>query len=353
MAEGAPELHTDTPTRGADAPVSEIERVQAVGDLVATKLLGLSAEDRVIIVVDETGVAENGDIARAILEHARASGAECLLVEMDDVPVDGNGNHVEHLPAPIAEGLPACTAIVSLTRTTSAPLPHHRVPIELVRSGRLRGVFMVKRSREDLLSESVLGVDFDYMSQIADRWQSVFQDGSEVHVTSALGTDFTASINGMPSHRSDFAHVAGKMSPINWGEVYQGPVVGSMNGVAVVDGPILGYGWPGSPVTVEFADGLAVRMDGPDDIVTPLWELVTATENGQNVAELALGINPRANGRSANVYKKGLGRMHFALGNGLVYNQDVDSEIHIDFIMPTPTVSVDGQVVVVDGKPAP
>lgn len=330
--------------------VDERERVERIGGLVASDLLALGPEDRLLVVIDDAGWVENGDIAEAIIAAGRAAGAETVLAHMPDAPIDAHGRRVEYLPDGIAAAMPHATALVSLTRTTSAPLPHHHVPIGLIRQNRLRGVFMVKRSREDLLGPSVLDVDFQFMGRVTQTWTKAFGDGSDVHVTNAAGTDLRASIEGMPSHCSAFAHRAGVMSPINWGEVYQGPRVGSAEGVVVVDGPILGYGWPDSPITVHIERGLAVDIEGSSKIVDPLWSLVRDVENGTNVAEIAVGINPRANDRrSVNVYKKGLGRLHFALGNGLVYDQGVDSEIHIDFVLPTPTVEIDGQAIIVEG----
>jgi leucyl aminopeptidase (aminopeptidase T) len=223
------------------------------------------------------------------------------------------------------------------------------VPIGLIRSNQVRGVFMVKRSRADLLDTSALDADYPAMSRVANYWQEAFDKGETVRVTSAAGTDFTASIKGQPSHRSNFAHQPGRMSPINWGEVYQGPVVGTTNGRFVCDGPILGMDWPKEPVIVEMKDGLAVSVTGDPEASARLWKLIQENENGANIAEIALGINAAANDHSCNVYKKGLGRLHIAVGNGLVYNQTVDSKIHIDLIMHKPTVEIDGKVIVREG----
>mgnify|MGYP001196757542 CR=1 FL=1 len=329
----------------------ESQLVARIGDLVSRQLLALAPADRLLLVVDDAGWAENGDIAESIIAVAREAGAETVLARMDNAPIGPDGQRVEYLPESVAAAMAHVTALVSLTRTTSAPLPHHHVPIGLIRQRKLRGVFMVKRTRADLLGESVLGVDFEFMRRVTAAWTTAFGDGSEVHVTNAAGTDLRASIEGVTSHCSAFAHEAGVMSPINWGEVYQGPRVGTTEGRVVVDGPILGYGWPEEPVTIEIERGLAVAMDGPAAVVDPLWRLIRNVENGSNIAEIAVGINPRANDRSSvNVYKKGLGRLHVGLGNGLVYDQGIDSEIHIDFVLPTPTVTIDGQAIIVDGR---
>ncbi len=112
------------------------------------------------------------------------------------------------------------------------------------------------------------------MSRVADYWQTAFEAGNAVRLTTQLGTDLTASIKGQPSHRSNFAHTPGRMSPINWGEVYQGPVVGTTNGRAVIDGPVLGFGWPKEPLVLEISDGLVTGISGDADVSAALWKLI-------------------------------------------------------------------------------
>lgn len=334
---------------------SEAAKIRRLTTIVVDELLATQPGEKVLIVTDRAGVAENGDIIRQIADRCRAAGAETLLVEMDDNPKKGG----EYLPEAVARMMPGQDILISLTRTTSAPLPHHKVPIGLIRGGQARGVFMVKRSRADLLDVSVLEADYPSMSRVADYWQAAFQAGQSVRLTTPRGTDLTASIAGQPSHRSNFAHSAGRMSPVNWGEVYQGPVVGTTNGRAVIDGPILGFGWPDAPVVLDIRDGLVTEVSGDPSVAGPLWQLIRETENGANIAEIALGINAQANERSCNNFKKGLGRAHIAVGNGLVYNQDVNSDIHVDLIFLDPTVEIDGRVIVrhgvstQDGDPGP
>ncbi len=323
----------------------EAGRVLRLADIVVETLLATKSGEKALIVTDVSGQRENGDIVAAIAARCREADAETLLVEMNDNSSGGG----EYLPDAVQKMMPGQDIIISVTRTTSAPLPHHQVPIGLVRSGKVRGVFMVKRSRADLLHESVLDADYPSMSRVANFWQEAFEKGETVRVTTPAGTDFTASIKGQPSHRSNFAHKPGSMSPIGWGEVYQGPEVGTTNGRVVADGPILGFDWPDSPVIVDMKDGLATRVSGDPKVSQELWRLITENENGANIAEIALGINTKANDPSCNTFKKGLGRLHIAVGNGLVYNQDVNSDIHIDLVMLKPTVEIDGRIIVRDG----
>ncbi|MCC5986173.1 MAG: hypothetical protein JJT95_00730 [Pararhodobacter sp.] len=327
-------------------PNLESEKVNRLTAIVVDDLLATRPGEKTLVVTDRAGMAENGDIVRQIVDRSREIGGEVLLVEMNDNPKKGG----EYLPEAVQRMMPGQDILISLTRTTSAPLPHHRVPIGLIRTKKARGVFMVKRSRADLLDVSVLKADYPAMSLVADYWQRAFDAGETVRLTTPMGTDLTASIKGQPSHRSNFAHVPGRMSPVNWGEVYQGPVVGTTNGRAVIDGPVLGFDWPKEHLVLEIENGLVTRVSGDPEVSDALWKLICGTENGANIAEIALGINAKANEPSCNNFKKGLGRAHIAVGNGLVYNQNVDSDIHIDFIMLKPTIEIDGRVIVHDGR---
>lgn len=331
------------------APDPQGAPVGALANLIVHTLLDVRPRERLLLVVDRSGRSENGDIADAISRVAAESDAETFVVDIDDAPGDGT----EYLPEAVARMMRATDIVISLTLTTSAPFPHHEVPIGLVRSGRIRGVFMAKRRRAGLLGRSVLHADFPAMDRVATTWQSAFEATQRVRVTTAAGTDFTASLAGQPSRRSQLAHRPGTMSPVNWGEVYQGPVPGTANGIVVVDGPVLGFGWPASPIAIELRDGLAVGIEGDDPIADALWDLARSSRNGTNVAEVAVGINAYADDPEVNVYKKGLGRLHIALGSGVVYDQDVDSPIHVDCILERPTVQLDDGPIITDGVAAP
>lgn len=52
----------------------------------------------------------------------------------------------------------------------------------------------------------------------------------------------------------------------------------------------------------------------------------------------------------ANIAKKALGSAHIAIGSGLFYGQDVDSPVHIDLVMDSPTIAVDGAIQFDDGE---
>lgn len=315
-----------------------------VADRAVNTLLDVSAGEVVLVVADDASTAENQEIIDAMLGLARENGAEAELITMADVTED-----VQTLPTAVEAALHEADVVIGITMTTAAPAVHHEVPERLKDEGRLRSMIMVKRSFEALTSPAVLQADYEEMAATADRLREVVETGSEIRLISDRGTDLTASIEGVSVGRTDVAHEPGGQTLASWGEVYMGPVVGSASGTAVVDGPVLGYDWPSEPVEVEIEDGAVVDVTGDPDVAPQLLEEIRSNENGENVAEIAFGINPHADLRETNIWKKGRGRTHIAVGSGLFYGQDVDSPIHVDLIMNDASVVVDGTTMIEDG----
>jgi leucyl aminopeptidase (aminopeptidase T) len=92
----------------------------------------------------------------------------------------------------------------------------------------------------------------------------------------------------------------------------------------VVEEPVLGYGWPDEDLELTVEDGVVTEVAGDPRFATGLAETIETEANAGNVAELAFGINPHANRETTSVWKKGWGRTHIGIGNGLIYDQDVD-----------------------------
>lgn len=325
--------------------MSEVTKAVRVADRAINTLLGVSADETVLVVADDASTIENQSIIDAMLGLARENGAQANLITIADVTAD-----VQTLPGVVEDAMHTTDVVIGITKTTAASAVHHEVVERLKAEGKLRSMIMVKRSFEALTSPAVLQADYGDMAATAERLREVVAAGSQVHLTSDRGTDLTASIEGMPVGRTDFAHEPGGQTLVSWGEVYVGPAVGTASGRAVIDGPILGYGWPSEQVELEIDTGTVVDVTGDPDVAPRLLEEVRSNANGENVAEVAFGINPHANLRETNIWKKGRGRTHIAVGSGLFYGQEVDSPIHIDLVMNDVSVRIDDTTIIEDGE---
>lgn len=311
----------------------------------AVELLAIGSKDDVLIVADESATEDCQEIIDALSGLSSELANSVVVCIMNDVRGDS-----ETIPPAVAQAMHEASVLVGLTQTTSASFTHHDVPLDLRADGELRALGMTKRSFSDLTSPTVLDVDFAALTRFGARVRDQVTAASEIRVTSERGTDLVASIDGMPSMSTAVAHTPGDITVIGWGEVYQGPVVGTAEGTAVIDGPILGYGWPTGEVEVVIESGEVTALDGDPQIVTALETTLDENENARNLAEIAFGINPYANRRSTSIWKKGRGRTHIGIGNGLIYGQDIDSPIHIDFVMNDASVTLDGAQLIDSGS---
>lgn len=325
--------------------MSKVAKAVRVAEKAVNTLLDVGSGDTVLVVTDESGTIENGEIVDAVVGVARDAGGETNLITIEDVP-----KGVEDVPKTVEESMELADVLIGITRTTAASVIHNEVPERLQDEGKLRRLYMVKRSFEALTSPNVLEADYEGMIELGDRVMEAVENGNRIHITSTAGSDLSASIDGSMWKRSGFAHEPGQLTGISWGEVNSAPIVGTMDGTAVIDGPILEYGWPDPPLELTIREGNVVDIDGDESIASSLRTLIEENENAENIGEIAFSLNDHADLRETNIWKKGRGRLHIAIGNGTSYGQQVVSPVHEDLVMNVPTVSVDGRTIIEEGE---
>jgi leucyl aminopeptidase (aminopeptidase T) len=76
--------------------------------------------------------------------------------------------------------------------------------------------------------------------------------------------------------------------------------------------------------------------------------LKNATGNPYSIAEFAFGTNPCGNMLLAT--EKAFGTCHFAVGQNTWLGGNNECSIHWDFLIEKPTVTIDGKLVLKNGK---
>lgn len=325
--------------------MSKVTKAVRVANTAVETLLAVRPGETVLVVTDEAGMTENGEIVDAVVGQARHAGAETQLITIEDVP-----KGVEYVPDMVEEAMATTDVLIGITKTTAASVIHNPVPEQLQEEGKLRRLYMVKRSFEALTSSNVLEADYEAMIELGNRVREAVEDGSHIRITSTAGTDLEADIEGAYWKNSGFAHEPGHLTGISWGEVNSAPNVGTMEGTAVIDGPILEYGWPDPPIELTIREGLVVDIAGDEEMASLLTTLIEENENAENIGEIAFSLNEHATLPETNIWKKGRGRLHLAIGNGTSYGQPVVSPVHEDLVMNVPTVTVDGRTIIEDGE---
>jgi leucyl aminopeptidase (aminopeptidase T) len=312
-----------------------VQVAKAASNVVNTSL-AVKPGEQVLVAADH---ASDHAVVDALLAAVAAAGAEGTLVvqparERAGMP----GNPV------MAAALAGADVIISPTSTALSFTPELK---EALNRG-ARAIVMTGVTRAELTGGAGVA-DYEEVYRITKPLADAITAGSVMRVTSEQGTDMTSSLEGVTCGvGASFAREPGQISGYPSGEAWSAPATGTGNGVMVADGSAHELGKLSEPIKVHFRDGRAVKIEGGQQ-AEDLRQMIDGVENGDNLGEISIGTNPSAR-FLGNITedKKQVGTVHFALGNSVV-GGTVKAPIHVDLLLLTPTVEVDGEILVKDG----
>lgn len=282
-------------------------------------------------------------IGLSLFDNAKRLGLNALYVEIP--PLKTNG---QEPPDDIAElmlrySVVFCPTTTSLTHTAA----RRNASSNGARVATFPGI------TEDVM---IRGMNADY-KKIADRsikLKAILEQGEHIRVTSEAGTDISFSIKGRTSYASKgLFHAPGESGNLPTGETFLAPVEGTSNGVFVVDGSFAGLGLVKNVnLKIEVKDGYATKITG-GTMASRLKKILSGVKNkdAYNIAEFGIGTNDSA--RLSGVLledEKVMGTIHIALGNNKSMGGVVDVPIHLDGVVKKPTVYLDGNIIMKNGK---
>ncbi|RMH22846.1 MAG: leucyl aminopeptidase [Gemmatimonadetes bacterium] len=284
-------------------------------------------------------------MVHALARAVEDAGAEYTLLT---IPARDTGRKNDLTPV-VERGLEAADVLIGLTRTGGAPT-YAKAVKALYRAGRLRGMSMVMRSLENFTSGGALA-DYDQLHAEGVRFAERWRRAERIRVTTPAGTDLTADVAGEEVIvECGFATEPGQEAAFSDGEVSQMPREGTARGSIVVDGPIAHLGG-GETVTLRVEGGRVREIEGDGDRARALAEIVSTVPHADNIAEIGIGLNPacRRNG-DFEEEKKARGLVHIAIGDNVFYGGTVQCAVHMDMVLYRPSVWMDDEPVVVDGR---
>ena len=202
--------------------------------------------------------------------------------------------------------------------------------------------------------------------------KNVFGENPQTcRVTSRFGTDFTYSVADritkppMPSDDFDEYRIVDFAKDENrpgnkllyylfpTGEFNVAPVEYSASGKLVIDLTIHHIGRLYSPIEFTVEDGRIVRIDGGAEARILRDHLDRWGDENAYLcpAEASIGINSKAVIRGNQREDKNIwGTMHFGLGTNVDVGGSIMSSIHMDGVILEPTLYVDGEKRIEDGR---
>lgn len=320
-----------------------IEAIERADYLVST-CLGVKPGEEVLIVIDpQTDMR----LANALAAAALKCGAEYNITMM---PIRGQ-DKATIFPKTLEKAMEACDVFIGMTTASGAAIYNNRLK-ELLNEKRLRECSICLRTIENFTRGGALA-DYEKLYEEGKRLADIWRGKKIARVTTPAGTNITMEMNQMePIIECGIARNPGDTMAWSDGEVSLGPVVGTTEGILVIDGPICYYGVPTEPVRLKVEKGRIVEVLGGDPkICKEIKRQLEEIKDSDNIAEIGLGLNPKSrfNG-DFEEEKKARGTIHIAMGNGFYYGQPPMSTVHIDMVMYNPTVWFDDVLIEKDGK---
>jgi leucyl aminopeptidase (aminopeptidase T) len=307
--------------------------------LVAVRdCLGMQRHESLLVVTDPP----LAHLARALAEAARPLAREVLLLEYGVRELNG-----QEPPPPVPVAMKGVDAVLAVTTRSITHTAARRAAVAAgARVATMPGI------TEGCLVRT-MAADYEAIARRTLAVTEKLTAAAVARVTTALGTDITMPIAGIAAIASTgLIRARGQWGNLPSGEAYLRPDEGRSEGVIVIDGSLAGIGKLASPVRVTVERGMAVEVSGGVEADRFREQLEKAGPAARTVAELGVGTNDRAIVTGAILEdEKILGTVHIAFGNNVSMGGTVDVAFHVDGILMRPTLTLDGEPVLVDGAP--
>jgi aminopeptidase len=316
---------------------------------VVNVCMGVQPGERVLLITDEMLRNEQELLAKTIEAVGPGELFRWTLPEAD--------RPLKNAPDDLAEAARTFdVGLQFLGRTTTEEQPFRLDIVKAVAEG---GVcrFASGLNIDDRIFKHELMADYDEIAAITQKLYDRLQGHQHVQIRSALGTDLELSIGGRQVAVDPGVIRRPGFNNLPAGECYVAPVETSANGVLVID-----KSFPGilikDPITLIFENGRVTDIQGGKE-ATMLKKQIEAGESKphgegcRTIAELGIGTNPSAR-ITGNVMtdEKVMGTIHVAIGHNAVapYNGQNRAPIHLDGVMGEPTLIIDGEMVIDQGR---
>ena len=309
--------------------------------VIVEQILGVKPGEKVCIYTDTQRPLS---ITQLMAGSARAAGAETVIVTITPREVGGVDP-----PPPAAAAIQAADVVI-------AQASYAIIHTETVREALKLGIRLCDMwgFNEEMMVHGGATADYGEIRVLSERLAQFLTSGKEARLTTPEGTDLTVFLEGRQGAvLVGAATEPGQFCAFPDGEATIAPVEGSARGIVVnpfcMEKADLGF--IKESISMKVEDGKVVAVEGGALASQVRGFLEAFGESAGNIAELAIGTNPKARlGVTIRETKKAWGTVHIALGDSRSLGGKVESPLHMDMIFREPTLVIDGQELVKDGQ---
>jgi 2,5-dihydroxypyridine 5,6-dioxygenase len=311
----------------------------------ARRLVGpcanIAAGEEIAIVTDYATVGVAEVVASAALE--RTDMVNLLVMPPRDI--DG-----QEPPAAIAAAMRHADVVLTPVRQSIT----HTFAVRDALGAGARAV-MLTQYNPSMLIRGGIDADFEAIEPLCRRVAELLAGADAVHLTTPAGTDLRLSVKGRPSNpHCGIVRGPGDVTTVPNIETSSSPVEGSAEGVIVADAsiPYYGIGLLEQPVHFGVTEGQVRRIEGgrQAEFLDALLRRQKAPEV-YNVAQISFGLNPHCPMEGVMLHDEGVyGTAHIGIGTSVLLGGEVKTLTHFDALMWEPTLRLDGEIVLKDGR---
>jgi leucyl aminopeptidase (aminopeptidase T) len=320
------------------------ELIQSVR-LITDVCLEIAPGENVLCITD---AQEKMDVITLVAAECKARGAETAVILLEP-----RKEHHHEPPRSVALAMRDADVVIVMAygelMHTKARKAACAAGVKYAAIGGLTKEYLVKvnLSREDLIEVRALS------ERIAERLTAA----STARLTSRAGTDLSMSLEGRKGGVLLPFGVKGSfcMVPV-YAETFIAPIEDSVEGVAVIDGTVLGAanfeGLVEEPFEIQFKKGQVVRVSGGKD-AKKLQTLLDGLEDAaRTFAELGVNSNPKIPQQLLGMRMDNsvAGHVHIGLGRNDHIGGKSATEAHLDLLLTWPILLLDGKPIVENGK---
>ena len=302
----------------------------------AVDCLGVGPADSVLIVCNDE---------QRLIAESLAAAATLRARSVTVLTFPALSRHGEEPPAEVAEAMARADVVFA---PTSSSLSQTQARMEATRRG--ARIATLPTITEEIFTRA-LPVDYRELKRKGEWLAARLTAASTTRISSAAGTEIVLRLAGRTG-RSDDGNLQqrGMFGNLPAGEAYIAPHENVGDGTIVFDGSLAGYGRLTSPVRITVHRGRATDAD-TDAGDWLLQTLDAGGEHGRSLAELGIGTNPAAI-LTGNVLEdeKMIGTIHLAFGTSAGMGGVNTAGVHIDGLLLRPTVELDGDRLLDDGR---
>lgn len=205
-----------------------------------------------------------------------------------------------------------------------------------------------------MLGSGGLYCDFEAKGPMMDKMAKLYE-GDDITITTPLGTHITANVSGRRSFpQYGRSLVPGQTSSPPDIECALGANAGTMNGVVFIDGsiPHPRLGLITEPIRLQLQGSRIVEISGGPQAAV-LQQILDEYQDEKvfHVGEIGIGMNDACELTGRMLEDEGCaGTVHFGIGDDRTFGGTNACPIHLDAVFRQPTLTIDGTVLIQDGK---